>query len=84
MRRELLFWQQVIVIAMNDRPMWLTAACGHFHAKGLLQGRARFLNFFLGIKLHNTSTDSLSTGRYVPNLHVEKIKKIAAKHALEW
>jgi len=69
---------------MHDRPMWLTAACGHFHAKGLLQGRARFLNFFLGIQLHKTSTDSLSTGRYVPNLHVEKIKKFAAKHALEW
>jgi len=72
------YWQQVVIVAMHDwpRPMWLTAACGHFHAKALLQGHARFLKNFLGIQLHKTSTDTLSMGRYVPNLHVEKIKKL--------
>jgi len=52
--------------------------------KAYYRGAPGFLNFLLGIKLHNISTDSLSTERYIPKLHVEKFKKFAAEHALEW
>jgi len=32
-------------------------------------------------ELHGVSTDSISTGSYVQNLHFEKIEKTTAKHA---
>jgi len=32
-------------------------------------------------ELHDVSTDSISTGRYIPNLHAGKVEKITAKHA---
>jgi len=50
-----------------------------FMKKAYYRGAPGFLNFLLGIKLHNISTDSLSTERYVPKLHVEKIQKKCSK-----
>ena len=71
------FWAN----SAHDRPMGSTAC----HSIGLLQWRARFLKIyfyiFTGMRATWCQYKFHSTGRYVPNLHVEKIKKVAAKHA---